>query len=188
MVYANRTLVTCAILSAGFLSACADATNPTITRASQIDEILNQPPKECSYDVLSRSLAQSLRETEEGAELLRNLDDYCPDLVILEPGAGKESVTLAAVTTETPVTETPSSPADDTETPADTGTDTGETDTGTDTGESDPGTDTGETDSGTDTGSEDTGSNGGGSKGNNGSGNGSEGSSPGKGSGANQDE
>ena len=188
MVLVKRTLFASAVMSVGFLAACTDVTNPTITRASQIDELLNEPRRDCTRDVLSKTLERNLLETEEGTKLLRELDDACPDLVASEP---QPETLIVAASPLTP-TEEPApnpTPADDQPaTTPDTGTDTTGADTGTDTG----GDDTGGSDTGgTDTGGDDTGdsgSGGNGKNGNNGNGNGSEGASPGRGSGANQDE
>ena len=203
MVLVKRTLFASAVMSVGFLAACTDVTNPTITRASQIDELLNEPRRDCTRDVLSKTLERNLLETEEGTKLLRELDDACPDLVASEP---QPETLIVAASPLTP-TEEPApnpTPADDQPaTTPDTGTDTTGADTGTDTGGDDTGgSDTGGTDTGgddtggsdtggTDTGGDDTGdsgSGGNGKNGNNGNGNGSEGASPGRGSGANQDE
>ena len=193
MVLVKRTLFVSAVISAGLLSACTDATNPTITRASQIDDLLNEPRRDCTRDVLSKTLERSLLETEEGTELLRELDDACPDLV----GADAKPETLVvSASALTPSEEPAPNPTPDEEQPAttpDPGPDTtGDGDTGADTGADTGSDDTGGSDTGgDDTGSDDTGggdTGGNGKNGNNGNGNGSEGASPGRGGGANQDE
>ena len=204
MEYLGKLPVIAPMCIVGFLSACANTSDTVITRAWQVDHVLNNINRECRYEVISDTAAEEVNLRIDADKVFEELFQACPELAMAAAAAGSGYPKDVSRDGLEVASAAPSFSADKESFGAST-TDSAGTDSETNSGNSEAaegsgGGETSDDSTGGDSTSSENGPDGStsddsfsddntkGSNANNGGGNGSEGSSPGRGKGANQDE